>query len=78
MGVITANLRCGSRVFFKVPMSAVVLDMLHVAAEAQHVHGLDPEPHGGGGNLPHVHPTGELSLLAKYEANWSKGLAVKS
>ncbi len=50
--------------------------MLHIVAEAQEIHGLDPEPHGRGGDLPYVLPRDELLLLAKYEVNWSMGLAM--
>ncbi len=57
-------------------MSEIVLELIHVVAEAHDVHGHDPELHGGGGDLPYVLPIDDLCLLVKYEVDISKGLAV--
>ena len=57
-------------------MLEIVLELIHVVAEAHDVHGRDPEPHGGGGDQPYVLPIDELCLLVKYKVDISKGLAV--
>ena len=57
-------------------MSEIVLEIIHIVAEAHDVHGLDPEPHGDGGDLPHVHPLDELLLHTKFGCYISNSLDV--